>query len=241
MMIHDNPAERLLKILQDGKNENVNAPCRAVWARLLNVEITDHALMMSRMGKVMELPNQIISELKEKFPNQSNTYEHWSKQLSHAFLLQNINDKWDTFIKHIDNHSIAYLQLSANLLQSKSIISLIEKEKLNEIREKIDNLYKEIIETDLDEKVKEFLLRAMQKILVSVDEYNISGSIPIMDSIDMVFGHMVVNDEFRNEMNKTPITKTLFERLSDVANIVTVSQGLTELSSYVKQLLLGES
>ncbi|ADR33957.1 hypothetical protein Sulku_1294 [Sulfuricurvum kujiense DSM 16994] len=240
-MIHDNPAERLLKILQDGKNENVNAPCRAVWARLLNVEITDHALMMSRMGKVMELPNQIISELKEKFPNQSNTYEHWSKQLSHAFLLQNINDKWDTFIKHIDNHSIAYLQLSANLLQSKSIISLIEKEKLNEIREKIDNLYKEIIETDLDEKVKEFLLRAMQKILVSVDEYNISGSIPIMDSIDMVFGHMVVNDEFRNEMNKTPITKTLFERLSDVANIVTVSQGLTELSSYVKQLLLGES
>lgn len=240
-MIHDNPAARLLKILQDGKNENSNESCRTVWAKLLKVQSNDHALMMSRLGKVMELPNQIISDIKENFPNQTNTYSHWSTQLNHAFLNQNVNGQWESFIKHIDQHSISYLQLSADLLQSKLSTSLIEKEKLNEIREKIDNLYKEIMETDLDEKVKEFLLRAMQKILVSVDEYNISGSIPIMDSIDMVFGHMVVNDDFREEMNKKPITKIIFEQLSDVANIVTVSQGLTELSSYVKQLLLGES
>ena len=70
-MHSDNPAARLLKILQDGQKIQVDARCRDVWHKLLDVETSDAALLMSRLGKVMELPNLIINDIRVNYPNQT--------------------------------------------------------------------------------------------------------------------------------------------------------------------------
>lgn len=64
-MIGDNPAARLLAILELGIQQDQNIKCRDIWRKLLNVEGGDDALLMSRLGKVMELPQQAIQIIKK--------------------------------------------------------------------------------------------------------------------------------------------------------------------------------
>jgi len=54
-MNYDNPAERLLSLLERGKAKAPATNCRTVWEELLEVN-GDSPLLMARLGKVMELP-----------------------------------------------------------------------------------------------------------------------------------------------------------------------------------------
>lgn len=53
-MNYDNPAARLLSILERGKTKTPATNCRAVWEDLLEAK-GDLPLLMARLGKVMEL------------------------------------------------------------------------------------------------------------------------------------------------------------------------------------------
>ncbi len=113
-MIGDNPAARLLVILESGKEHSAQTNCRNTWKNILGLEAEHDSVLMSRLGKVMELPDQIISTLKKDFPNQLSTYSHWSGQVNKAFFQQNLNGSWQEFIKHIDDHTLMYLRLNSN-------------------------------------------------------------------------------------------------------------------------------
>jgi hypothetical protein len=74
---------------------------------------------MSRLGKVMELPDLIIKDITESYPKQSSTHTHWSTTVNNGFMQQNLNGAWKEFIAHIDSHTISYLSMSADLLDMK--------------------------------------------------------------------------------------------------------------------------
>ncbi|MBB5542819.1 hypothetical protein [Paraburkholderia fungorum] len=113
-LTYDNPASWLLNILVAGKNIPVDKPCRRAWQQLLGVE--EEALLMSRLGKVMELPHQIIALLQGHYPGRAASWQHWHSQVNSGLMQQNLNGQWNSFIGPIDAHSMTYLSMSADLL-----------------------------------------------------------------------------------------------------------------------------
>lgn len=228
-MIGDNPAARLLVILEEGKNHASHANCRSVWKKLLQLEAEPDSVLMSRLGKVMELPDQIITILKKDFPNQSSTTSHWSNQVNNAFSQQNLNGQWAEFSTHIDVHTIMYLRLSADLIQTKSPTNLIDPLEVKELREKVSELLAELLESDFNPEFKEYLARCLQKMLMAIDEYRISGALPIMDTIEGAFGHAFFNAGYKQDLSNTKFGSKVFSVLSSVADTMTLALGVPML------------
>ncbi len=236
-MHSDNPAARLLAILEVGKTKSSEMICKDVWHNLLDVEKNNQALLMSRLGKLMELPEQIISSIKLNYPNQSSSYSHWSNKVNIAFMQQNLNGHWGEFINLIDNHTIVYLQMSADLLDMKSATKVMDNSDLSTIRLKVDELLTETIEADVDLEFKKYITNYLRKIIIAIDEYHISGAIPIAETIESALGHAFLDENYRKNISNSNVGRKLIDVLTSVASVVTVAVGLPQLPEAYRLLL----
>lgn len=233
----DNPAGRLLHILQEGKDNAPHNTCKDVWFQLLEVENENFALLMSRLGKVMGLPEQIRSQIQYHYPNQNDTCKHWIEQVNLAFSTQTLNGSWEEFNQYIDKHTISYLIMSADLLDTKENTQILKEDKLSEIREKINDLLTDILEEDIDEHFKKYMVDYLRKITVAIEEYKISGATPIVESIEQALGHAFIDKKYKDDLLKTETGKKIITALGAVASVVTIAVGLPQLSEPLQFLL----
>ncbi|MDA3140235.1 hypothetical protein [Vibrio metschnikovii] len=230
-MIVDNPAARLLKILELGKTYNVEANCKNSWKQLLAVQGDSNSELMSKLGKVMDLPQEAISLLEILGEGDIDMHAHWVDQVSRGFMEQNLNSKWQTFINHIDDHSIRYLKMCARVLDVQSKESLLSAEQLGEIRAEIMEVLNTVRGSSLEISIKQFLIRKLHQILVAIDEYDITGSVPIFTAIESTYGHAVSNPNFRRSIQDSELAETLWGSLNKVSTVISLATGLPELAS----------
>ncbi|WP_372191351.1 hypothetical protein ACCQ21_19530 [Xanthomonas axonopodis pv. desmodiigangetici] len=227
-MQYDNPAARLLAILEAGQKISINERCRNVWQSLLETE--SQPQLMSRLGKLMSLPQEIIDQTRELYPNQRPTWSHWSNQVNTAFAAQNINAEWNTFIRYIDSHTVDYLAISADLLQAKSTVQQLNFDDLLSTREMIDSLLQSVLESEISRDLKKFIVHHLRKILTSIEEYKITGSIPILDAVESTIGHAHLEKSFYEFLTDTELGRRILDTLAATANVVTVAVGIPQIS-----------
>lgn len=236
-MEKDNSARRLLNILEKGKMIPNNTSCKEVWFKLLNIDNQDISLLFSRLGKLMTLQKDILIDLEKFYPNQKKSYNYWSHRLNMAFSKQNINSSWLTFIESIDEHSIEYLRMSSDLLDSKIEIKVLEKEELEQIRDIINNLIKEVIALNLDEDFKKYLLKYLKKMIDSIDEYNITGITPIIESFENTLGHALVNKNFGENIQKSNLSEKFIHVLEKLNILIDTGNNISQITNGLIGLL----
>jgi len=232
----DNPARRLLHILEEGKKESLDSNCRDVWFKLLEVEDENLSTLMSRLGKVMALPKQIVSQVQSHNPDRKN-YGHFIEQVERAFSMQVLDGTWREFDDHINEHTINYLDMASVILDNTKNTKILEKEALSEIREKINDLLTDILEEDIDEHFKEYIVYYLRKIIVAIEEYKISGATPIVESIEQTLGHSVLDEKYKKGLFKTEIGEKITTVLAAAASIVTIADSLPPLPEYFQLFL----
>lgn len=235
-MSHDNPANRLLSILEAGKQVDKRTSCREAWGKLLDTR-GNNSLLMSRIGKLMELPALIIQALKEGYPNRGKTWAHWEAQVNTAFTTQNLNATWESFIIHIDDMSLNILRLSSDLIEVKFPQNTLSDEDLAGLRLKINELTEEILASDVGDDLKQYLVRALRRLVNAIDEYQITGATGIVEAVEVAIGHAAMSSEYREFLNDSALGAKFVTVLSVMANAVTVAPALTELALRVAGLL----
>jgi hypothetical protein len=235
-MQYDNPAARLLAILTTGRGLVGTDSCRKAWAVLLETPEKDAALLVSRIGKLMGLPQEIIGRTRELYPNQRPTWQHWSGQVSKAFSTQNLNGHWSSFIHHIDDHTINYLANATEMLEAKSSIKQLDESSAVEIREKISLLIRDLSDSELDAEIKKYILHHLHKILISIDEYKITGALPILDAVECTIGHAYLDKTYRDALIGTEFGREMLDALAATANLVTVAVGIPQLADTILKL-----
>lgn len=233
----DNTAGRLLNILIEGRKYSGSDTTQEVWNKLLNIEDNNLALLMSRLGKIMELPNQIIDDINNYYPNQEVSYIHWNQAVIKAFASQDLNGQWYTFIDHIDDHTTNYLTTSVLLLDNKENTKLLSDKEISDIKININILIDDIINLDIDNSFKKYMTKYLTKIIISIDEYKITGVSPILESLEVTLGHAFVDQNYRDNIQKTEFGAKLITTLTTVASIVTIAVGLPQLPDFSIYLL----
>jgi hypothetical protein len=234
-MEYDNPAARLLALLQKCKQQSPGTSCKLAWEAVLEVR-GNEPLLMSRLGKAMELPQTAIDALKESFPNRQENWKHWRAQVSAGFLNQNLSANWATFVNHIDDHTINYLQLSADLLASKATTKILERGQLDELKKQMVDLYNEILDSTINVDVKKYLIRAIRRLIISIDEYQLTGALPILEAVETMVGHAHIDTEYRNFLKTTDLGSKLLLTLGTMADAITVAVGIPQLTSTIQLL-----
>lgn len=232
-MDFDNAAFRLLDLLEMGKKIPADRQCRTAWAELLDVGVNNCPELHSKLGKVMELSSTIVTEIRDAYPDEHDTCDHWSTQVDNAFNSQQLNGQWATFISCIDQHSINYLRMHARLLQNISKTKPVAEGVLEATRKELDSILRELLASDVDAEVKRYLSRNLRKLIAAVDEYKLTGSAAIFDSIEILMGHSVFDAKYKESITETSIGKRIVELLGILANAMTVAQGLPQISEVV--------
>jgi len=206
---------------------------------LLEVSRTDLALLMGRLGKVMELPSLSLMAVQESFPGQSDTCRHWSTQVNTALASQNLLGNWDTFINQIDSHTISYLKLTTALLDTKTNTKAISDDDIAGVRKRFSELLTEILANQsLSAELKIYLARTIRQLMVSIDEYFLTGALPLLTSMDAALGHAIHDAEYKGFLKDTDLGAKLLEMLVAMSTVVSIATGLPLLTREI-QLLLG--
>lgn len=235
-MITDNSAARLLSILDHGKGLNPNTTIQNAWMNIFELKGDDpnsQSVLMSKLGQVMLLPHEIKLLVEQYYPTQAPALNHTLNQIQVAFTSLNLSNLWNEFIRHIDTHCISTLSMVAALLDNKLESKLIEHKELDSFRERVQLLISETVDSELSVEFKKFMTHYLQKILGAINDYLISGAMPILDAVEATIGHAVLDPIFKGELKDTDTGLKIREMLGDLANVVTVATAATGAVAYI--------
>jgi hypothetical protein len=226
----DNSAKRLLALLNSGRSIQQTRICRDVWHELLDTG-RDEAQLMTRLGKVMALPGEVVAAMSKYYPHQSSVWSHWFAQVNHAFINQQLSGQWASFITAIDVHSFNYLSMTADMLANRETVKTIDPNKLTELRDQLAEFVSEILKSDIDVGVKDTLARHVQRLIVALDEYRFTGTMPILDAVDAAIGHVMRDLQYSSTLKSSEFGARFINLLSVASSMVTVVQGYPQLAA----------
>lgn len=236
-MTTDNAASRLLSILNKAKEIDKNTQSSRAWKEVL--QTTDSALLLSRLGKVIALPEDISAALSNRVETNRDVIQHISRQFFVAYSSHKFSDKWEVFVSKIDNHMLNYLSLASTLLETQVRTRQLEDRELEEIRLDILDILDKSRNSELPPRVKAYLVSHLHEIISALDDYFITGAEPVLTRIEATLGHAHIDSEYKGFLRDDELGERLLESLAAAANLVTVAVGLPHLANAI--LLLQQS
>jgi hypothetical protein len=233
----DNPAARLLSILEEGLTKSPNGNCRSTWAGLLRVDPKNKALLMGKLGKVMALSTDIIECLNNIDNIKVERYLDWAEPLDTAFSKNNLNENWKGFIVHINKRVINCLSMTSDFLSHKMPEPILSASNLDNILSNARKLIDEVKGSDLPEKVKEYMVKQLHKVCLSVEEYQITGAESISEVIESTFGHGVLHNESVVVTEKNSTAKKFWQYMAHISIILSFAGCVLQLSPIVTKML----
>lgn len=237
-MLYDNPAAALHSILERGASIKHEESCHVVWSRLLEITPDDQDGLIQKLSAVMNLPSRSLILVKTSFPNQFKSTKSWVNIIEVAFMQQQLNGHWGSFIAHIPSHCLAHLSITAELIQTRLETKLIPEEDLNRVMQGIHSLVSEIDSSPLDNSLKAYLGRELGELQRSIRNYKISGAIPILQQTEAMLGHSLLDPSYSSFLTNHALGAKLLENLSAMANVLTVAVSLPQLTQGLGSLLI---
>lgn len=244
MTYYDNPAQRLLSIVNTMQTIPKQEPCRKAWHIILNDDsLTDFEIVLS-ISKIIELINQITDYFKAHDPEYLQNCDYWINQITPALgLSMRLYNSWGDVKDCIDDHTIRYLHSAVIIINSnidKRQINHLQKinyDELSKISIQVKELHSEIFQAEIDEKIKLSILKYLSRLIEAIDNYAITGSEAILDAIEAALGHMLLNPDYRQFMTEDELGKKVMSNMGNIANFITVVTGIITLGKEIWNLL----
>lgn len=234
----DNPALRLLDILEKGQGYNRTDNCRKVWMEILQAE--NERTLLVRLAQVMELPARISQVMNDNFPESRWSSSHLEECIEKAFISQRLSDGWNTFKDYIDDQALSELGLLSMTFETRGVHSGIAPDKLDALLKRISELRGDIRNSALPAAMKTLLLKQLAQLHDALESYSISGVEPVMDAVQSTLGLAVLHPEYRNEISKgtgSHFGEKISTLLTDTASVVTIAGAMPMISGAVKTAL----
>jgi len=209
--VADNPANRLLLILQQCKTFPPNENCRSAWQQILKT--TDEAVLLSRMAKTINLSGEVVDVVKEAFPRHLPPVQKLHNQLCTGFAQQNLNGQWSAFATQITDDSVVAIGFAASLLDEREKFKTVDGQNLTAQRDKLVELRKEVVESnELPEEVRLTITRYLGRLIDSLDEYFITGIFPVLDAANTAIGNLAFDQAYNHALRDTNVGKKVTDK-----------------------------
>lgn len=156
--------------------------------------------MLSRLARVMALPERIKQVRKDHFSSLRNKSSYWRSQVGNAFTSQSLNGRWDTFKNHIDERTLSGLSLLSDVFETRGAHAGIAAEEIESLLARITELRGEIRSAKLPVTMKTLLLKQLFQIQEALESYSISRIELVMDAVQSTLGLAVIDAEYKQEI-----------------------------------------
>ena len=191
----DNPAERLHSILRRvlQASRGGKQVVGEVWAQALGVSFDDKARFLRRLSIVTGLPARILEELKTRDDLDSELFGKWRPQVEGVVGALNFQQNSEWILKHLSDTSMLSLEYCADALKRST--GGVDIETLSRLSEETERMILELQETDIDERVKDYILHRLQQIRVAIDDYTYGDGASLARVAEASIGSCLANRE----------------------------------------------
>lgn len=229
MEIVNNPAGRLLAIINAGKTQPKKKIAAEIWGTLLEVAPEDRTLLLERVGSVLSLPSKIRTEISQIKDVNGSVYLKWLPTVERSFRSINFDAPWQQFIDIIDEAAIYGMEVCSELLSRMTPEKVIDIGSMDTLKVQIDELLSSLNEHDLDLDIKKFIYDHLTKIKFAIEEYRINGTVPLEGAFHSVLGALVITPEIYTKTKDTDIGKGFWGVMGKLALLVTITVGAIQI------------
>lgn len=232
----NNPAGRLLLILEKCQSIPKHENTAEAWSKVLGVSASDRFLLIGKVGKVFSLADNISIEL-SKIDNVDLTrYMSWTKYLEGAFSNCDFGNTWQGFIGRINDPMLDYLHMASGMLATNRPQPVLEKSQLDTIYEGAKDLIKEIIASDLPIRLKHYFLEQLRKLCTAVEEYQITGSAEVVEIVEATFGKAILCKEMVELRESEASVSKFWSFMTNVVLVISSVSGTLQIADYTMKV-----
>jgi hypothetical protein len=214
-MQQSNSGRRLCNILEKAVKEgDKEAPIYTVIGLALGVEDVSNKYFLTDFFVLMADVERVVTLLK-KVPNRDK-YIDAIREIQSIFCTYSLpGDKWLNVSSLIENRNlILLLDACATFISQENLEVSLSDNQLKEYLSKCEELLKEIIESDLSDDIKTFLVVRLEEICIAIRHYSIGGPGRLRTVVEANIGGMIVRGTaISSEDKEKPILKKIFEWL----------------------------
>jgi hypothetical protein len=230
---------QLYKILREAWNEDGQQPSIEVWAKVLNLDPYKTADVHFKLVDLQILIRNTRNYIKSLETHKTEKYLEALDNIQSALLNNNLlQSLWGNVKSQISKETIYLIDACEDFLtlQGKTLREISPAE-LEELQQQIRTLLDEIINTDIDQETKQFLINELKKIEDAILNYRVRGSSGIVEVSEQSIGRIVVKwphiPEPAREFAGKFIT-FLSENITKINAAMSVAEKLYHLPEVVK-------
>ena len=237
MLQLNNPAGRLLNIIQTGRRQPGEKQAAEVWANILRVPVDSKSELLRRIGLVLSLPSEISEKISNIEEIDSPVYLKWVPKVEQAFSILNFQIQWKQFIAHFDP-SVEYgLEICSEVLSRSLPEKTADEEKIEQIISQIEGLITFIEGDNIDLITKKFILNSLQSILKSLHEINIAGLHQVEKEFNSIIGAIVINNNYNLDSGKSESVSKFWKIITGISLILSISANAIMIGEKAMSLL----
>lgn len=224
----NNPAARLLNLIEKLKNLDRNQPTMKAWAAIFVVRADDTPELLERVGRVMRLPKVTRTALLA-VPDTAQIYFEWLPSIESAFKAHRLNGPLNEFIGQINDQATNTLRFCSDRLSTQAPEPILETEPLTKLRRDAAELRTDLEKADIDPDLKKFALDHLKVIISALNDYELFGVGPIHRAANEAIGAGAVDRRTARRLYAIPVGKKLIRYVLETARLLATLHGVMQL------------
>jgi len=242
-MEQDNAARRLHRVLKCAANKGEgHLQTYYAIARALDIDDPDaNRHLFTNFFVLLHDVEHNIRQLKKV--SDLDEYIDAVKEVQSILLLGMFQEKWETSFSRLDSQGlIKLLNACANFIDHEQLNPSLSAEQLQEYLEQCEALLQEVMNSDLPDDMKTFLIIRLEEICSAIRHYSIGGTERLRTVVEANIGGIIlrsagISPKIKDKLLFSKIFSWLFT-LGGVLDLAANTQGylLPKIAEFVKLL-----
>ena len=233
----DNPADRLLAILNEAKGKPDNHTVIRVFAEIFGFKPDDKVTFYRAIGYLNSLVDQVEFRVRQIPELKHDLYLRDIPSIRAVICPNAQNEGWSQYAQPLKVGAFTSLEFCSNELSKNHQEVAISNEQLDKLKKQVTELYQTVLASDLDVDLKAVLFDLITTIRISLDYYRIQGADGVKRALVYSAGLIKLHDQrFKGGGEKTSV-KQVFAFVSDLVVLIKTAYKLKELGSGLGDLL----
>lgn len=208
LLNHLNEAKEYRKSI----SSNINIPAQKGWEKITGLKTT--IPLLNRMNELTSIALRLDSDF--RLENEIDGEDHDSNWVSEVINGLSLHGNFTTNIDQIHNHTITILRRSVrNWNHGYTVQSKLDEEKIEEFLKKLKEERKIIIlDDDLTYDLKKILLKEIDKLIYSLENFSILGEDFLKDAVTDFYSEAFFNKDVQQFYQDRPSFKDVVDAIS---------------------------
>lgn len=201
---------------------------------------------MRCLSQLFVLTDDVERILKAKEDEDYESYKIPLPKIRAAIIPSRLGEGFSSALAQIKDADIQLLRLCAKAIEKDFSEKVVDEEEIIKIKSEVEELYEEIRRAEINQELKTVLLELLEAMRQAIHEYRIRGINSFKDSIALIIGKIIMNEELIKNSDSEEVRKvykllgkfsSLYSFAADTVQILGAGEVVNKTNEFIRKLL----